>query len=863
MRGTYQTWSCVVLVGISLSAYGGTAFHATTTLTAETANNTSAADTFTTQTNGNNGAGNISKAPTRNLLYSGATGKIYAHLMLWFGGANHMNVGYSSADTTQIHKQVTDMISRGIDGAIIDWYGQGATNQGFATINQATQSVMNEAVQHPNFTFAVMDDAGSLQSCAKTSGCDVTQTLINDLTYAYNNYENSSAYLRYNGQPVVYFFGQESYTIDWTRVRTSVPGNPLFIFRNTGGFTYAQSNGAFSWVAPETVSSTDPMALNYLDNFDQTAISRWPTYSTESGYKGFNDTLASWSANRIIAQNCGQTWFQSIAQSAKYYSTSRQMVGIQLVTWNDYEEGTEIESGINNCVTVTASVSGTVASWSITGQSNTVDHYTVFISQDGENLMWLADVAGGTTSIDLGQFNLNAGNYQVFIKAVAQPSMTNKMSAGAAVTIADVPPVVTLSVSPNSGIVPVTVTASTSGSYAPLGSIASTSINFGDGSAPVSAVTATHVYNTAGTFTITATVTDNLGTSASKTMNVSISGNVPPVAALAVSTTSGYGPLAISASTAGSYDPAGGAITSSINFGDGTTVAGSSASHTYSTAGIYTVTATVTDTAGLSSSTSTAITVKAPEVIVTSPASGAITISPVQVVATGFSGYPVNAMQIYVDGGLTYNVGSASLNTTIAMAPGAHSLVVKGWDSSGRNFMKSLSVTIDQPVAAISLSATTILVGGSVTASSSGSTDPYGSITASQLNFGDGTLASATTAAHQYKTAGTYTVKATVTDNLGASSTASATLQVNPQYVSISSPAAGTITNPSVQVIGTANSGYPISATQVYLDGVLKYQTSASSVNVSLGIPKGSHLIVVQGWDSSGATFKSGVTVTR
>jgi PKD repeat protein len=177
--------------------------------------------------------------------------------------------------------------------------------------------------------------------------------------------------------------------------------------------------------------------------------------------------------------------------------------------------------------------------------------------------------------------------------------------------------------------------------------------------------------------------------------------------------------------------------------------------------------------------------------------------------------------------------------------------------------MKSLSVTIDQPVAAISLSATTILVGGSVTASSSGSTDPYGSITASQLNFGDGTLASATTAAHQYKTAGTYTVKATVTDNLGASSTASATLQVNPQYVSISSPAAGTITNPSVQVIGTANSGYPISATQVYLDGVLKYQTSASSVNVSLGIPKGSHLIVVQGWDSSGATFKSGVTVTR
>ncbi len=53
----------------------------------------------------------------------GATTKIYAHLMVWFGGSNHMNVGYSSADAGQVHQQITDMISRGIDGVIIDWYG--------------------------------------------------------------------------------------------------------------------------------------------------------------------------------------------------------------------------------------------------------------------------------------------------------------------------------------------------------------------------------------------------------------------------------------------------------------------------------------------------------------------------------------------------------------------------------------------------------------------------------------------------------------------------------------------------------------------------------------------------------------------
>lgn len=862
MRGCYQIKITAFVLILSLSGFAGTAFKATTTLTAETSNNTSGADTFTSQTNGNNAAGNISKAPTRNLLYPGSSSRIYAHLMLWFGAANHMNVGYTSDDTMQVHKQVTDMISRGFDGAIIDWYGQGATNQGFARINQATDYVMNEAALHANFSFAVMDDAGSLGSCAKTAGCDITQTLINDLTYAYNNYQQSSSYLRYNNQPVVFFFGEEAYTIDWGRVRNSVPGNPLFIFRNSGGFSYAQSNGAFSWVAPETVTSTDPMALAYLDNFDQTSLS-WPSdYALVSGYKGFNDTLAAWGTGRIINQSCGQAWLKSVAQAAKYYSSSRQVPGIQLVTWNDYEEGTEIETGIDNCVTVNASASGTVASWTITGQANTIDHYTVFLSQDGENLMWLADVPATATSLDLAQFNLNSGNYVVFVKAVGQPSMTNKISAGASLSIPNSPPVAMLSVSPTSGHAPLTVSASTSGSYDPDGSIASTVIDFGDGSAPVSAASASHIYTVAGNFTVTATITDNLGASTSKTANVTMT-NQPPVAVLSVSPGSGYGPLTISADTAGSYDPDGIITASNINFGDGSSAAGPAASHTYSTAGVYTVTATVTDNSGTSSSTSAVVTVKAPEVIVTSPSNGAIIISPVQVVASGFSGFPVNSMQIYLDGVLDYSVSGAALNASINVTPGSHALVVKGWDTSGRSFMKSLSVTIDQPIAAVTLNSSSILVGGSVTASTSGSSDPYGSIVASQIDFGDGTLVSASSATHQYKAAGTYTVKATITDNLGASASASMTVTVKPQYVVISSPAGGTIKTSSVPVIGTANSGYSIVSTQVYLDGVLKYQTAASSVDTSLPISHGTHLICVQGWDSSGATFKAFVTVTR
>jgi hypothetical protein len=61
---------------------------------------------------------------------------------------------------------------------------------------------MNEAQSRGGaFHFGIMYDGGALGTCASTSGCDLTQQAINDLTYAYNNFEQSSAYMVSNGRP--------------------------------------------------------------------------------------------------------------------------------------------------------------------------------------------------------------------------------------------------------------------------------------------------------------------------------------------------------------------------------------------------------------------------------------------------------------------------------------------------------------------------------------------------------------------------------------------------------------------------------------------------------------------------------------
>jgi hypothetical protein len=49
----------------------------------------------------------------------------------------------------------------------------------------------------------------------------------------------------------------------------------------------------------------------------------------------------------------------------------------------------------------------------------------------------------------------------------------------------------------------------------------------------------------------------------------------------------------------------------------------------------------------------------------------------------------------------------------------------------------------------------------------------------------------------------------------------------------------------------------------VYLDGVLKFQSATGTADTTLPIAVGAHQITIQGWDASGATFKSAVTVTR
>ncbi|HKR94475.1 MAG TPA: FG-GAP-like repeat-containing protein, partial [Candidatus Angelobacter sp.] len=81
-----------------------------------------------------------------------------------------------------------------------------------------------------------------------------------------------------------------------------------------------------------------------------------------------------------------------------------------------------------------------------------------------------------------------------------------------------------------------------------------------------------------------------------------------------------------------------------------------------------------------------------------SPGQNASVDQPVHVTAAAKSSAPITTMQIYLDNKEVFHSPNSTLiETDVPMSSGPHLLVVKAWDSTGRNFSSSRNITVTQP----------------------------------------------------------------------------------------------------------------------------------------------------------------------
>ena len=301
--------------------------------------------------------------------------------------------------------------------------------------------------------------------------------------------------------------------------------------------------------------------------------------------------------------------------------------------------------------------------------------------------------------------------------------------------------------------------------------------------------------------------------------------NQAPVASFAASPMSGAVPLPVSFDASGSSDTDGSITTYAWNFGDGTAATGRTVSHTYTTAATYSAQLTVTDDDSATASASRGISVTTTSPVNQLPVA-LFTATPLAGVVPLSVGFDASASSD-ADGSITtyawnFGDGTAATGRTVShtyATAGTYNaqLTITDDDGATASASRDISVTTTPPVnqppvpsfTASPLSGDAPLL---VDFDASASSDTDGSITAYAWNFGDGTVGADRALSHTYATAGTYTARLTVTDDDGA--TASAT-----RSISVTTPSAN---QPPVALF-TAS---PLSGTAPLL---VSFDASASS----------------------------------
>jgi hypothetical protein len=242
---------------------------------------------------------------------------------------------YDSSDPRTLEYHVLLMKIAGIDGAIIDWYGTDDYLD-YGSNHRNTQKLI-EWLKRANLSFAINYEdqtvpaliaGGLFTSASAVTHCKQMFDWMN------KNWFHQANYCLINKRPLLLVFGPQYFKdADWDELFERVSPKPeLFTLQNPCG----PAVGAFGWPQPKegTAKSDDLLNQFYLRS------NKWPL-SIPAAYPRFHDIYSeagvreSWGN---IEDRSGQT-FNSTIERALLSNAAL----IQLVTWNDWGEGTQIE----------------------------------------------------------------------------------------------------------------------------------------------------------------------------------------------------------------------------------------------------------------------------------------------------------------------------------------------------------------------------------------------------------------------------------------------------------------------------------------------------------------------------------------
>lgn len=309
------------------------------------------------------------KTPESEDVVKGNRKKIYVHYMPWFytpeqdgywgqhwtmTNRNPENIDangkreiashyypligpYSSNDNDLQEYHLLLMKLAGIDGVIFDWYGSRDVYD-YRALKKSTESFIKE-IEDVGLDFAIMyEDKVAKHTLTQRIPTANLNAAITDLQYIEQTYFTSPNYLRMNRSELLFVFGPDyiNDSLDWIDIMAKLKTNPTFMSLWKAKDNFGKyAGGEFSWVDRDHLNTLEGYYNYTKENKIQTVGGIYPgfnDYYTEGGWR--NNPSADWE----IPTNGTQTLEATLNLSNQY-----PVDFIQIITWNDFGEGTMIE----------------------------------------------------------------------------------------------------------------------------------------------------------------------------------------------------------------------------------------------------------------------------------------------------------------------------------------------------------------------------------------------------------------------------------------------------------------------------------------------------------------------------------------
>lgn len=241
----------------------------------------------------------------------------------------HPSTGaYSTRDPFIQEYQLLLMKYSGIDGIIVDWYGQQGTNGDIGKLLVASNSIIDRTPEF-GLEFSVMLED---RFAANESQVEA------NLRYCRDNYFDRENYSRIWGKPLLTIFGPNKIFshFTWTEILPATGQDVHFMqYQGNAGMAGLNSGGEFAWINAydDHLQTLELFYDGFYGEHRVLMAAAYPgflDYYEEAGGQGYPD----------IPHNGTATLKQTLDLVTQYDAT---IDALQLATWNDYGEGTMFE----------------------------------------------------------------------------------------------------------------------------------------------------------------------------------------------------------------------------------------------------------------------------------------------------------------------------------------------------------------------------------------------------------------------------------------------------------------------------------------------------------------------------------------